>query len=60
MGGGSNIEGESLSCQLHFRNTQSGKTKINAFAQGSFKFRDVSNSFWKLRYKERENQSEDS
>ena len=43
-GGGSNIEGESLSCQLHFRSAR--KTKKNASAKGSLKFRDVSNSFW--------------
>ena len=44
MGGGSNVEGESLSCQLHFRSAR--KTKKNASAQGSLKFREVSNSFW--------------
>ena len=44
MGGGSNVEGESLSCQLHFRSAR--KTKKNAPAQGSLKFREVSNSFW--------------
>ena len=44
MGGGSNIEGESLSCQLHFRSAH--KTEKNAAAQGSLKFREVSNSFW--------------
>ena len=43
MGGGSNIEGESLSCQLHFRSTC--KTKKNASAQGSLKFGELSNSF---------------
>ena len=36
MGGGSNVEGESLSCQLHFRSAR--KTKKNASAQGSLKF----------------------
>ena len=44
MGGGSNVEGESLSCQLHFRSAR--KTKKNSSAQGSLKFREVSNSFW--------------
>ena len=44
MGGGSNVEGESLSCQLHFRSAR--KTKKNASAQGSLKFREVSISFW--------------
>ena len=44
MGGGSNIEGESLSCQLHFRSAR--KIKKNASTQGSLKFREVSNSFW--------------
>ena len=44
MGGGSNVEGESLSCQLHFRSAR--KTKKNASAQGSLKFKEVSNSFW--------------
>ena len=34
MGGGSNIEGSAR------------KTKKNASAQGSLKFREVSNSFW--------------
>ena len=43
MGGGSNVEGESLSCQLHFRSAR--KTKKNASAQGSLKFREVSNGF---------------
>ena len=43
MGGGSNVEGESLSCQLHFRSVR--KTKKNASAQGSLKFREVSNGF---------------
>ena len=43
-GGGSDIEGESLSCQLHFQSAR--KTKKNASAQGSLKFREVSNSFW--------------
>ena len=42
MGGGSKIQGESLSCQLQFR---SARTTKNASAQGSLKFR-VSNSFW--------------
>ena len=42
-GGVSNIEGESLSCQLHYRSAR--KTKKNASAQGSLKFREVSNSF---------------
>ena len=42
-GEGPNIEGESVSCQLHFRSAR--KTKKNASAQGSLKFRDVSNSF---------------
>ena len=36
MGGGSNVEGESIACQLHFRS-----------AQGGLELRDVSNSFWK-------------
>ena len=44
MGGGSNIDGESLSCQLHFRSAR--KTKKNASAQGSLKLREVSKSFW--------------
>ena len=44
MGGGSNIEEESLVCQLHFRSAR--KTEKNASAQGSLKFRAVSNSFW--------------
>ena len=44
MGGVSNIEGESLSCQLHYRSAR--KTKKNASAQGSLKFSEVSNSFW--------------
>ena len=44
MGGGSNIEGESLACQLHFQSAH--KTEKNASAQGSLEFRDVSNSFW--------------
>ena len=44
MGGGSNVEGESLSCQLHFRSAR--KTKKKASAQGSLKFNEVSNSFW--------------
>ena len=43
-GGVSNVEGESLSCQLHFRSAR--KTKKNASAQGSLKFREVPNSFW--------------
>ena len=43
MGGGSNVEGESLSCRLHFRRAR--KTKKNASAQGSQKFREVSNGF---------------
>ena len=43
MGGGSNVEGESLSCQLHFRSAR--KTKKNASAQSSLKFREVSNGF---------------
>ena len=43
MGGGSNVEGESLSCQLHFRSAR--KTKKKASAQGSLKFREVSNGF---------------
>ena len=43
-GGGSNVEGESLPCQLQFRSAR--KTKKNAPAQGSLKFREVSNSFW--------------
>ena len=44
MGGGSNIEGESLSCQLTFEALAKQK---NASAQGSLKFLKVSNSFWK-------------
>ena len=44
MGGGSNVEGESLVCQLHFRSSR--KTEKIAFAQDSFKFREMSNSFW--------------
>ena len=43
-GEGSNVEGESLPCQLHFRSAR--KTKKKASAQGSLKFREVSNSFW--------------
>ena len=43
MGGGSNVEGESLSCQLHSR---SARKKKNASAQGSLKFREVTISFW--------------
>ena len=43
MGGGSNVEGESLPCQLHFQSAR--KTKKNASAQGSLKFREVSNGF---------------
>ena len=43
-GGGSNVEGKSLLCKLHFRSAC--KTKKNASAQGSLKFREVSNSFW--------------
>ena len=35
MGGGSNIEGEVLA-----------KQKKNSSAEGSLKFREVSNSFW--------------
>ena len=42
-GGGSNVEGESLLCQLHFRSAR--KTEKNASAQGSLKFREVSNGF---------------
>ena len=42
MGGGSNIEGESLLCQLEVL----AKQQKNASAQGSLKFREVSNSFW--------------
>ena len=44
MGGVSNIEGESLSCQLHVGSAC--KTEKNASAQGSLMFREVSNSFW--------------
>ena len=40
-GGGSNIEGESPSCQMQFQSARK-----NASAQGSLKFREVSNSFW--------------
>ena len=43
-GGVSNIEGESLSCQLHYRSAR--KIKKNASAQGGLKFREMSNSFW--------------
>ena len=39
-----NIKEESLSCQLQFRSAC--KTKKNASAQGSSKFREVSTSFW--------------
>ena len=47
MGGGSNIEGESLSCQLHFRRAlKTTTTTKNAYAQGSIKFIEISNSFW--------------
>ena len=44
MGGESNIEGESLSCQLYYRSAH--KQKNYAFANSSLKFREVSNSFW--------------
>ena len=40
------LEGESLSCQLHFRSARRKKKK--ASAQGSLKFREVSNTFWKV------------
>ena len=43
--GGSNIEGELLLCQLHFQCTR--KTKKKSSAQGSLKFREVSNGFCK-------------
>ena len=43
-GGGSNIGGESLSYQLHFRSAC--KTEKKASAQGSLKFRAVSRT-WK-------------
>ena len=48
MGGGSNIEGESLLCQMHFQSAHKtcDNNKINTSAQGSLKFRQVSNSFW--------------
>ena len=39
MGGGSNIEGESLSCQLHFRSAR--KTKKNVLDHGRNKYRSV-------------------
>ena len=44
MGGESNTEGESLSCQLYYRSAH--KQKNNAFASSSLKFREVSSSFW--------------
>ena len=44
MGGGSNNEGEFLLCQLHLQSAR--KTKKSTSAQGSLKFREVSNSFW--------------
>ena len=44
MGGGSSNQGESPLCRLYFRSAR--KTKKNASAQGSLKFREVSNSFW--------------
>ena len=56
MGGGSNIEGKSLACQLHFQSAC--KTEKNASAQGGLEFRDVSNSFRKGT--RRENPSEES
>ena len=39
MGGGSNIEGESLSCQLHFRSAR--KTKKKVLDHGCNKYRSV-------------------
>ena len=56
--GGSNIKGESLSCQLHFQSTH--KAKKNSSSQGSLKFREVSNTQLLGRYRERENLSEES
>ena len=50
-GGGTNVEGESLPCQLQFRSAR--KTKKNASAQGSLEFREVSNSFWEVTRREK-------
>ena len=38
------IEGESVTCQLHFRSAR--ETEKSASGQGSLNFQDVSNSFW--------------
>ena len=48
MGGGSNVEGESLSRQLHFRSarkTKKKKTKKMLLPKVVLKFREVSNGF---------------